>query len=431
MPTHYSQRIRFFHEAAPYIQQHRNKTFVIGLSGEVIQHKNYPDLLKDIGILTTLGIKLVLIYGVRPQVDTALGTLNHDIEIINDLRVTDDITLQVATQIIGQTRIDIENRLTQILSAPPAINNEIGILSGNLITAKPLGVINGVDYQHTGEVRKVNIQLIHTLLGQKNVVLLPPLGFSPTGQCFNLRFEEVASFTAKAIKADKLIFIQHDDLNLPKQTSKKELHSQLETATGNPKRLYQNIINALENGVKRIHLLDCNVVDGLLLELFTRDGAGALFSANLYEDIRSASIDDVAGILALIKPLEKKGILVKRSREQIELEINNFIVIERDSMIIACAACYSHPQEKIAELACLAVHPDYLGAKRGDTLLNTIINQCQQQKIDTLIVLTTKTTDWFQERNFTLGTIKDLPKHKKQLYNLERQSKILLRRLNN
>jgi len=429
MPTQYSQRINFFHEAAPYIQQHRDRTFVICLSGEVLVHQNYPALLKEIGILTTLGIKLVLVYGVRPQVDSQLKAINHPIEIINDLRITDDITLTTATQIIGQIRIDIENRLTQILSVPPAINNEIGILSGNLITAKPLGVIDGIDYQHTGEVRKVNTQLIRTLLDHNNLVLLPPLGFSPTGESFNLRFEEVASFAAKAIKADKLIFVQGNTLDLPKQMSKKELLIALQSANKDPKQLYQNIMSALEHGVKRIHLLDCSIADTLLLELFTRDGVGALFSANLYEDIRPALIDDVAGILALIKPLEKKGILVRRSREQIELEINNFTVIERDNTIIACAACYPHPKEKVAELACLAVHSSYLGEKRGDTLLNSIISQCENQQLERLIVLTTKTTNWFQERGFMIGTIKDLPKQKQQLYNFKRQSKILIKKL--
>ncbi|MCK5727028.1 MAG: amino-acid N-acetyltransferase [Thiotrichaceae bacterium] len=429
MSSQHNNRINFFHEAAPYIQQHQDKTFVIGLSGKVLAHTNYPALLKDIGILMTLGIRLILVYGVRPQVDAQLETLNHTIEIINDLRITDDITLQTATQIIGQTRIDIENKLTQILSVPPTINNEIGILSGNLITAKPLGVIHGVDYQHTGEVRKINTPLIHTLLDHKNLILLPPLGFSPTGQCFNLRYEEVASFTAKAMKADKLIFIQESDLDLPKQTSKKELLAQLESTQGEKKRLYQNIVNALEQGVKRVHLLDCNIVDALLLELYTRDGIGALFSANLYENIHPATIEDVAGILALIQPLEKKGILVKRSREQIELEINNFIVIERDNKIIACAAYYPHKEERVAELACLAVHQRYLGQKRGDTLLSTIIEQCQQQGIKKLIILTTKTSDWFQERNFVLGQLNDLPTHKKQLYNLKRKSKIWVRML--
>ena len=420
-------RIDFFHEAAPYIHNHRDKTFVIAISGEVISHPQHTQILKDIAILTTLGVRVILVHGARPQVNEKLEQLQHNIEVINDLRVTDNKTLQIAQHIIGDIRITLENQLTRIMNTPPAINNGTGIVSGNLITAKPLGVINGVDYKHTGEVRKINTQLIQSLLDKRNLVLLSPLGFSPTGETYNLRYEHVASFTAKAMQADKLIFLHTETLDLPQQTERNKLDQLI---ADNPrKHIYQDIRDALDHQVKRVHLIHADIKGGLLLELYTRDGVGALFSADQYEDIHPASIEHVSGILELIKPLEEKGILIKRSREQLELEISNFSVIERDQKIIGCAACYPIANTSMGELACLAIHPDYYGQQRGDSLLNYISKQAKQNGMTDLLVLTTQTTDWFQERGFRVGSVDDLPDAKKALYNYQRKSHILLKSL--
>ncbi|HEC04909.1 MAG TPA: amino-acid N-acetyltransferase, partial [Thiothrix sp.] len=336
-------------------------------------------------------------------------------------------TLATAKNIIGGIRIDIENKLTSILNTPPSTNNGTGILSGNLITARPLGVIDGVDYKHTGEVRKVNTALIESLLAERNLVLLSPLGFSPTGETYNLRYEHIASFTAKAMQADKLIYIHAEDLNLPKQTEKQGLQTLINKYPG--KHLYQDIDDALEQGVERVHMIHADIEGGLLLELYTRDGVGALFSTNNYEDICPATIEHVTGILDLIRPLEEKGILIKRSREQLELEIGNFSVIERDQKVIGCAACYLIPNTQVGELACLAIHPDYYGQQRGDTLLSYISEKAKKLDLNQLLVLTTQTTDWFQERGFSIGSIDDLPKAKKELYNYHRKSKILIKDL--
>ncbi len=420
-------RIDFFHEAAPYIHNHRDKTFVIAISGEVIAHPRFTNILKDISILTSLGVRVILVHGARPQLNHQLIQLQHKIEVVNDLRITDPVTLQAAIEVIGTIRITLENKLTQILNTPPIVNNETGVISGNLITAKPLGVIKGVDYKHTGEVRKINTALVHALLDNKNLVLLSPLGFSPTGETYNLRYEQVASFTAKAMKAEKLIFLHAEALGLPQQTERNGLDQLIAEHPG--KHIYRDIRDALDHQVQRVHLIHATIKGGLLLELYTRDGVGALFSANRYEDIHPATIEHVTGILELIQPLEKKGVLIKRSREQLELEIDNFSVIERDQKIIGCAACYPIAETRTGELACLAIHPDYHGQQRGDTLLNYIEEQAQQAGLSELLVLTTQTTDWFQERGFKPGSVDDLPAVKKALYNYQRKSHILLKSL--
>jgi amino-acid N-acetyltransferase len=422
-----NNRIDFFREAAPYIHLHRGKTFVIAFEGEVIECAEFSQLIHDIAILSALGARIVLVHGARAQVDRHLESLNHKILVVDDLRVTDDVTLQVAKETIGALRVEIENQLTHALSTPPVINESLGVLSGNFITAQPMGVHNGTDYQHTGSVRKINAKLIKQLIDAGSIVLLSSLGFSPSGEAFNLRYEDVASATAKALQADKLIFIHNDDATPTSDVELRELDSFIKSHPSQ-KRLLSHIKTTLQSGVQRVHLLSTKIVDALFLELYTRDGIGTMFNASLYEETRQASVADVSGIIDLIEPLEEQGALIKRSREQLELEIEQFSVIERDGKIIGCAALYPI-NENIGELACLAIHPEYKGGGRGDTLLKRISKVAKEKKLSQLLVLTTQSVDWFKERGFDLGDMSDLPKEKKALYNFQRNSKILLKNI--
>ena len=426
-----NSRIDFFREAAPYIDKHRGKVFVIAFAGEVIEFAEFSQLIQDIAILSALGTQVVLVHGARPQIDANLEKLNHQIQVIDDMRISDDVTLQVAKEVIGALRVEIENQLSHALSTPPVINESLGVLSGNFITAQPLGIHNGTDYQHTGTVRKVNAKLIQQLTDAGSIVLLSSLGFSPSGEAFNLRYEDVASFTAKSLQADKLIFIHADAATDTIDVDLQDLDGFIDKHPAQSK-LLNHIKAAMEDGVERVHLISTDTQDGLLLELYTRDGIGTMFNASQYENIRPAIIDDVSGIIDLIEPLEAKGILIKRSREQLELEIDNFIVIERDEKIISCAALYTNTDNlnhTTGELACLAVNTDYKGGSRGDRLLKYISQKGLEQNLRNILVLTTQSTDWFKERGFEIGEVEDLPEQKKALYNFQRNSKILIKPL--
>ena len=423
-----NSRIDFFREAAPYIDKHRGKVFVIAFAGEVIESVEFSQLIQDIAILSALGTQVVLVHGARPQIDANLKKLNHQIQVVDDMRISDDVTLQVAKEAIGALRVEIENQLSHALSTPPVINESLGVLSGNFITAQPLGIHNGTDYQHTGTVRKVNAKLIKQLTDAGSIVLLSSLGFSPSGEAFNLRYEDVASFAAKSLQADKLIFIHADAATPTIDVDLQDLDSFINNNSKQSK-LLNHIKTAMHDGVQRVHLISTKTKDGLLLELYTRDGIGTMFNASQYENIRPAIIDDVSGIIDLIEPLEAKGILIKRSREQLELEIANFIVIERDEKIIACAALYTNTDNVTGELACLAVHADYKGGERGDRLLRHISQKGLNQQLRQILVLTTQSTDWFKERGFVTGEVEDLPEQKKALYNYQRNSNILIKPL--
>lgn len=430
------QFIDWFRQSSPYIHSHRKRTFVIFFGGDVVQGENFAHFINDISLLNSLGVRLVLVHGARQQIEKQVSDLGLSSSYAENLRITDSSTLPAVEQAVGQVRVNIEARLSMGLINTPMSGASLRVVSGNYVTARPYGVRNGVDYCHTGEVRKVDTNAIRSQLELGNITLLSPIGYSPSGEVFNLHAEEVATEAAIALKADKLIMMTsgflHDkqnelitqlDINQAKELLLKdcfntELQSHLNNAT-----------QACERGVKRAHLIN-HLVDGsLLIELYSRDGCGTLVSAEQYEGLRTANIDDVGGILEIIKPMEDKGILAQRTREQLELDISRFSVIERDGMIIACASMYPYAEESMAEVACLAVHPDYRNAGRGDMLLQQLETQARKQNMQQLFLLTTHTAHWFIERGFIEQNIDNLPVSKKCLYNLQRNSKIFIKNL--
>jgi len=430
--------VKSFRHSAPYIHAHRDRTVVLVFGGEAVASQGFADLVHDIALLHSLGIRLVLIHGVRPQVEARLEATGAIIEYARGLRITDDDALACVKEAAGTVRMEIEALLSMGLANTPMSGACIGVTSGNFVTARPLGVRDGIDYCHTGEVRRIDTAAIRQHLAERRIVLLSPIGYSPTGEIFNLSAGEVATAVASGLHADKLIFMTEGHTlrdnrrrriyQLTLQDAKSLLHSRRRLDDSTRKCLH-HAIQACSSGVRRVHLLDRNTDGVLLLELFTRDGHGTLITAETYEGLRPANIDDVGGILELIKPLEDEGILVRRSRELLEIEISHFLVIERDGTIIGCAALYPSKDEKLAELACLAVHPDYHNAGRGAALLQSVEARAWQEGIEKLVVLTTRTAHWFRERGFLAGNMGDLPAGKKALYNYKRNAKVYYKSL--
>jgi amino-acid N-acetyltransferase len=417
--THQATTTSWFRTAAPYIHAHRDATFVIAFDGETIATQGFESLLHDIAILNSLGIKLVLVFGARPQIEAACLAQGIEIKYHRGLRITDQASHPVTQAVVGQLRLDIEAKLSFGLPHTPMADARVRCTSGNLVTARPAGILDGIDLGHTGEVRRIDIDGINQQLALDNIVLLPPLGFSLTGEMFNVSYQAIATAVATALSADKLIFIGESNTSLPRELtmSEAEQYSEQHAALA-------SAITACQRGVKRVHLLDRNLDGALLQELFSRDGAGTLVSASQFETIRRASIDDVGGILELLQPLEANGTLVKRSRELLEREIDHFTVMERDGTVIACAALYSYPANDMAELACLAVSSHYHRHGRGKQLLTTLEKIAQAQGIQSLYVLTTQTAHWFLEQGFKPAEISDLPVEKQALYNYQRNSKV-------
>ncbi|OOZ36321.1 amino-acid N-acetyltransferase [Solemya velesiana gill symbiont] len=430
--------VDWFRGSSPYIHAHRGKTFVIAFGGEALEESGFAELIHDIALLRALGIRLVLVPGARPQIEERLKLRGAKMQYINGLRVTDDEALRCVKEAAGAVRVEIEALLSMGLANSPMAGAKVRVASGNFVTAKPIGVREGVDYCHTGQVRRVDANAICRLVESDAIVLIPPLGYSPTGEVFNISAADVASAIAIAIGADKLIYLAEgkgltDSRGwLITNLVPREVDAILKRRTTLSEDFSQQLRNAAEacrSGVRRIHLLGRKSDGALLKELFTRDGAGTMLTAEPYEEIRTAKIDDVGGVIELIAPQEKQGTLVRRSRELLETEIGHFTVVELDGMIIGCAALFCYPREKMAELACITVHPDYRRGGRGDTLLAHMENEARSRGIEQLFVLTTEAAHWFRERGFTPSQVKSLPLKKRGLYNYQRNSKVFIKKL--
>lgn len=433
-----TELVEGFRHSVPYINTHRGKTFVIMLGGEAIEHENFSSIVNDIGLLHSLGIRLVVVYGARPQIDANLAAHHHEPLYHKNIRVTDAKTLELVKQAAGTLQLDITARLSMSLNNTPLQGAHINVVSGNFIIAQPLGVDDGVDYCHSGRIRRIDEDAIHRQLDSGAIVLMGPVAVSVTGESFNLTSEEIATQLAIKLKAEKMIGfcssqgVTNDDGDIVSELFPNEAQARVEAQeekgdyNSGTVRFLRGAVKACRSGVRRCHLISYQEDGALLQELFSRDGIGTQIVMESAEQIRRATINDIGGILELIRPLEQQGILVRRSREQLEMEIDKFTIIERDNTTIACAALYPFPEEKIGEMACVAVHPDYRSSSRGEVLLERITAQAKQSGLSKLFVLTTRSIHWFQERGFTPVDIDLLPESKKQLYNYQRKSKVLM-----
>src|SRR5215475_15498848 len=405
--------------AAPYVHALRGKTVVIAFGGEVVADDTFLGVVHDLNLLHSLGVRLVVVHGSRPQIEAILRQQSIANRYHRGLRITDAETMDCVLEGMGHARSRIEALLSLGTANSPMAGARIRVVGGNFITAKPIGVLDGVDMQWTGEVRRIDTEGMRQRLDDGDLLLISPLGYSPTGEIFNLAVEEVATQVAVRLAAHKLIFLMDTD---GVRNGRKQLLTELSTRDAEallarrPKlpadvqHYLPCAVRACDNGVKRAHLISRHHDGALLLELFTRDGVGTMVSAGPLAHLRSATIDDVGGILQIIAPLEEEGILVRRPRERLEMEIERFVVAEHDDAIIGCAALYAFPADKCGELAALAVHPDFRREGYGETLMHEIEQRARKLRLARLFVLTTRASGWFLERGFAVSDPSRLPK---------------------
>lgn len=442
LPGADARLVSWVRQAAPYIHAFRGKTFVIAFGGEVLGEGGAQTLIHDIALLDSMGIRLVLVHGARPQIDAEMAARGLTPRFHKGLRVTDGATLECVKRAMGVTRIEIEAMLSQGLPNTPLAGGFLRVTGGNFISAKPVGVVDGVDFQYTGAVRHVIAEEIRADLAQENVVLITPIGASPTGEIFNLAWEEVAEAVAVAVEADKLIFLCDapglmdrkgaliDALTADEaeELLRKKVKQGAEVA-----RVLAGSVRACRDGVGRVHFLDRRRDGAMLMEFFTREGVGTVLTRAPLARLRDATQEDVGAVQALIAPMEADGTLVKRSRERLEDEISRFAVLDHDGVIVGCAALYpisgGKGEAKTAELACLAVDPAYRRAGYGDQLRRHMEARAKQLKLKRLFVLTTRTAHWFIERGFSESSVDALPAAKRQIYNLQRRSKVMVKTL--
>ena len=429
--------VQFFRETSPYIHAHRGKTFVIAVSGDATSHANFQSIVHDIALLQSLGVHIVMVHGARPQIEQRLQQAGIETVFREQVRITDGAAMQCVKEAVGATRFQIEAALSMGLPNSPMHGARIRVIGGNFITAKPVGVRDGIDFQRAGEIRRIDRKAIQAQLEGGALVLISSIGFSPTGEAFNLAYQDVATQTAIALKAEKLVLITEAsglsdrDNNLLRNLSLPEVADLLSTVkkeSGAESQRYLltgSAYQACRNGVDRVHLVSCAEDGALLSELFTREGSGTLIMKDHSEVIRPATIDDVGGILDLISPLEDQQVLVKRSRELLETEISRFmVVVHPEGLLLGCAALYPTMDQSSGELACVATHPEFHDQGIAGRLLANIEADGKSQGMSTLFALTTQASHWFLEKGFIEAQIADLPAQKQSLYNYQRNSRI-------
>ena len=436
--------VPWFRAVAPYIHAYRGKTFVVGLAGEAIAAGKLNAFVQDLSILHAMGLRLVLVHGFRPQLTEQLEAKGHVSRYANGMRITDATVLDAAQEAAGQLRFQIEATFSQGLPNTPMANATVRVVSGNFLTARPVGIVGGIDFQHSGLVRRVDQMAINRAIESGAVVLLSPFGFSPTGEAFNLTMEDVATSTAVALKADKLVFLcevggvreQPDDpdsaidTELALADAKRMIAAApAQTPPTDPAFYLRYCVKACEGGVERSHILPYTTDGALLLEVFTHDGVGTMVVDEKLESLREATADDVGGVLQLIEPFENDGTLVRRERTEIERDIRNYSIVEHDGIIFGCAALYPYPEAGTAEMAALTVAPLSQGQGDGERLLKRIEQRARQAGLKSIFVLTTRTMHWFLKRGFTQVDAEWLPEARKRKYNWDRRSLVLVKKL--
>ncbi|WP_313076026.1 amino-acid N-acetyltransferase [Melaminivora sp.] len=439
--------VPWFRSVAPYIHKFRNQTFVVGLTGEAIAAGKLQGIVQDLAMIQAMGVKIVLVHGFRPQVNEQLAVKGHAAQYARGMRITDPVALDSAQEAAGQLRYEIEAAFSQGLPNTPMAGSRVRVISGNFLTARPVGIVDGVNFQHTGLVRKVDVEGIRRTLEMQALVLISPFGFSPTGEAFNLSMEEVATRVASELQADKLLFLTEVpgirarplepaaednpiDTELPLAAARRLLAQLPAPEQPTDAGFYlQHCVRACEHGVERSHILPFGVDGALLLEIYVHDGIGTMVIDEKLEELREATIDDVGSIIQLIEPFERDGTLVKRDRTEIERDIASYTVIEHDGVIFGCAALHPYPEARTAEMAAVTVSAQSQGTGDGEKLLKRIEQRARMLGLSSLFVLTTRTMHWFLKRGFEPVDPDWLPEARKRKYNWDRKSQVLVKKL--
>ena len=414
-------------EAGPYIEQFRDRTFVVLLSDITRSEFILSRLVEDLVLLNSLGVRLILVQSTRQAIDAHSRDCGIEARYHERRRITDHALLKDIARLAGEVHSELQ---AAFVRARHRHHSRAHLISGQFIHAKPLGIIDGVDHQLTGAVRNFETEALKSQLDHGQIACVSHLAHAPSGQMYNLASEEVAASIAVSMGADKLILLgEHAAITDSENQRISEIT--LAELTGlkadQPDDIYFRVAaseRAIRGGVARCHILGANIDGAILTELLTTEGSGTLITQEPTAKIRPARVDDLAGLLHLLSPLEASGALVHRSREKIEAEIGHFQVVEQDGRLLGSAALYPLDSHT-AELACLAVEPEQGAQTLGSQLLNAVESQAHEQGLDTLFVLTTQAQDWFKERGFSEASVDALPENRQSLYNFQRNSAVL------
>lgn len=414
-----------------YIPRFRLKTFVISVDGAIVADENFANILLDIAALRSLNIRVILAHGAAAQIEALAAEQSLTPSNLRGDGVTDEVTLRLA--------ISAANRLTHEILEKLSVH-DLRAAWCNAVTAHPVGIIGGVNHQHTGKVERVDVKFLSKLLDEGIVPVIPPLGFDGAGATFRLNSDKAARAVAEAIDAVKLIYVTTCDGisrrgELIRQIQAADLEAILAQSDNgiDPELISKAEQSALacKNGIPRAHVINGYVNEGLLTEVFSNEGIGTLIFANEYRAIRPAKKKDIRNILNLTKASVANAELVKRTRAQIESHLADYYIHEIDNNPIACVALHVYPDKATGELAYLCVNPSHENQGIGTKMVHFVETTARQMGLTRLITVSAQTFSFFAKRGFTETSTEDLPPERREKHTQAgRNSKVLIKQLN-
>ncbi len=430
--------VSLLRQVSPYFLQHRDSLFVIHIEGDAIEHSSFQNLAKDLMLLSAVGIKIIVIFGAENQISSRLSKNKVVPQLIKGEVIFDSACMVHVREIIGSMRFSIESCFSYVRDGTPMrMGAATKITSGNFVAGKSRGIVEGTDMLFSGEIRSLDDDGMRGRLAEGEIVLIPPVGFAPSGELFNLDSLTLALEISTKLKSSKLIFVSKekgvlhgDDIVRQISVAQAESEKSDRQLPGKLKDLLATGVRACRDGVGRVHFISYLIDGTILRELFTRDGVGTMMSDTPFDNLRAANQTDIVEILELIKPMQEQGLLLSRTYENLLEDLKDFIVIIREGTVVAAAALHQYEEFSQGEVACVAVHRDYRGDEFGDMLLSELELRAEKNKVNKLFVLTTQAVDWFKERGYVLGNKEDLPQARLDSYSDIRNSAILVKTIN-
>lgn len=416
-----NQKAENVRDVIRYLQKFKNALVVIYLDDKTIESLLYSSHIRDIALLHEAGLQVVIIPGARSRIDEVLTSSKIDWCYQENTRVT----TADAMPLIKMAAFDVSNTIMTSLAA-----NSITAVIGNWVRSRGKGVIDGFDYGTAGEIDKLEVESIKTVLNHGFIPIFPCIGWNSIGHPYNISSMLLAQQVAVNLKADKLFYVTQGgglynaDSNVPAMTLEEvDDFINQNTVNDETKAVLQTAKDACQNGVTRVHLVD-GAQDGVILtEIFSDLGSGTMIYTSNYGKIRPMEQTDIPSVLGIIGPFVKSGKLLPRTQQQLENTFGDYVVYSVDGGVHACAALHLY-EDGQAEIAAVAVdeHFEHMGI--GPKLIESLIAKAKSKNVKSVFIMTTQAADWFEKLGFEEDKIESLPEKRREMWTAQRNSKV-------
>ncbi|MFP4162370.1 MAG: amino-acid N-acetyltransferase [Chitinispirillaceae bacterium] len=434
--TKLKEQVEIIRQAFGYINRFKNETFVIKIDSSLISNDLFPVLIRDLVLLHRMGIKIILVPGARTRIDDILNTYEIECPRVNGVRISSPESIPF----IKMAAFDVSNRIMTMLAEEGA-----NAIIGNWVRARSIGVIEGVDFQNSGVVEKLQADILKKVLDEGLIPIFPNIGWSANGKPYNLSSNELAFTLSAQMKATKLFFvtdqggIKSRGFSVPEEVfvtedgtisqltvaqAKQFLDFNTDPAYNEQKELISYAYRACRKGVRRVHIVEGRIEGMLLQEIFSNRGLGTMVYANQHENVRPMTVSDIPEVLSIMQPKIDEGVLIPRTYEDLAERIKDYAVYEVDGTLHGCGALHIYPGRK-GEIAAIVVDEMYSNTGIGKKMISYFLEQATRMNLNSVFVLTTQTADWFQQLGFVKTDVNELPEQKKESYNRNRNSLVL------